>query len=456
MVLERIVSDKRQEVNRLKSEIDSSLLADLPLSDRSLADALRKPHTGYIMECKKASPSKGLIRHDFNPAAIAKDYEPFADAISVLTDEKYFQGKLDYLSAVRSAVRLPVVCKDFILEPFQVRLARKYGADAILLMLSVLDDGQFGDCLEEAQRLQMDALVEVRDKTEMERASLGGAKIIGINNRDLSTLKVDLTTTKNLAHLAPKESVLVSESGFFTHSDVRPFRSCANAFLVGTSLMQKENVERGAKELVFGVVKVCGLTSVKDALKAEEAGALYGGVIFARESKRRVDLDTAKKISEGTSLCLVGVFVDAPVKEVLSNARALSLRAVQLHGEETPSYIEALRKSLPKEVEIWKAVRVADSVPDAKDFGADRLLLDTFVKGERGGTGMKFNWSLLKDRDLSKVIVAGGLSLDNAKEADSLSAYALDVNSGVEDAPGKKSSEKLRDFFAELRGKGRE
>src|SRR5437660_798827 len=167
-------------------------------SDRSLARALRAGHTGFIMECKHASPSAGVLRPDFDPVAIARAYAPIADAISVITDKPYFQGSLEYLRAVREAVDLPVLCKDFVVDPYQVYEARHYGADALLLMLSVLEDREFQQCMAVAEALDMDVLAEVHDEHELERAVRLGARLIGINNRDLRTLQVDLAVTERL------------------------------------------------------------------------------------------------------------------------------------------------------------------------------------------------------------------------------------------------------------------
>jgi indole-3-glycerol phosphate synthase/phosphoribosylanthranilate isomerase len=453
MALEPILDNKRAEtaarkIGRPLASFQSSLLP----STRSLKDALKKSRTGFIFECKKASPSKGLIRADFDPKAIAEIYSKYADAISVLADEKFFQGSLDYVRAVSESTDVPVLCKDFTVDPYQVYEARLFGADAVLLMLSVLDDETYRQCAEACRSLQMDWLTEVHDKTELTRALNLNAEIIGINNRSFADLSVDLTVSRKLLPLIPKDRVKVVESGISSHREIVSFRENCDAFLVGSTLMAEENLDKACRALVYGDVKVCGLTSAGDARAAYDEGARYGGLIFAEASPRYVTRKTAAVIREAAPLDWVGVFVNTSMEQVVFTARFLSLKAVQLHGDETPAYIEALRRTLPDSMEIWKSVSVGKEKPHLDGTGADRVLLDTASKKGRGGTGEKFDWRLIKGEPMGEVVLSGGLGPDNAKDADKMGAFALDVNSSVEDAPGKKSKEKLAHFFALLRG----
>lgn len=451
MVLKRIVADKRLELDRKYPHREIGDISSVPQSDRSFEAVLKKPHTGYIFECKKASPSKGLIRPVFDAAAIALEYGKFADAISVLTDEKYFQGSMSYLSAVREVVSVPVLCKDFILEPFQIVEARKAGADAILLMMSVLDDSSFEQCFAMASTLQVDALVEVRDETELARALALGARIIGINNRNLDNLEVDLSVTECLAPKVPKDKVVISESGISTHDDIRRLGKWVNGFLVGSALMAKPNITRACGQLVYGNLKVCGLTSEADALAVANLGVLYGGLIFAPSSKRAVTLEIAMQISKNVPLKWVGVFVDASPVEVAALAKKLPLAAVQLHGQEDSVYIESLRKIIPQTTEIWKAISVHDSIPALDSYGPSddiRFLFD----GKEGGSGKPFDWSLLEAIDLSHGILAGGIGAHNIVAAAALGAYAIDVNSKIENGPGRKDIAKLEAVLREVRG----
>lgn len=456
MVLDNILAHKHREVEEKKLRTPvSALVRDLQPSDRSLERALLKERPAFIMEFKRASPSRGDIRRYCDPVSIARTYARHADAISVLTDAAFFHGSFDDLRAVRSAVALPVLCKDFVIDPYQVAEARFFGADAVLLMLCVLDDAAFASCFETARSLSLDVLAEVRSPEDLSRALGLGARIIGINNRDLRTLEVDLEMTEFLSPLVPRDRIVVCESGMKFHRDVARLSPLADAFLVGTSLMEKSDVDAACREIVFGRVKVCGLTRREDTLCAAAQGATYGGLVFANDSPRRVSLEQAKRVSADVPLGWVGVFVDERPDMIASVARDLSLHAVQLHGDETPGVIGEIRRALPENCEIWKALRIKDRIPPISDMPADKSVLDAFSKNARGGTGEPFDWTLLRDTDLSRVILAGGLCPENASEADAIGAFALDISSGVEDKPGIKSEDKLHRFFSALRGKSR-
>lgn len=454
MALDAIVAHARADVAARKAAGPS--WDGCAPSDRSLEAALRTPRTSFVLECKKASPSRGLIRADYDPVAIARAYATHADAISVLTNTRYFDGSHAHLRAVREAVSLPVLCKDFIVDPWQVREARGHGADAVLLMLSVLDDAAWLRCAAEAASLSVDVLTEVHTEVELARAVALGAPIIGINNRDLRTLTVNCGVTRRLAPRVPRDRVVLSESGIESHADVVALRDLCHGFLVGTSLVREPRLDRAVSRLIFGVTKVCGLSRPEDAALARDAGATHGGLIFAPESPRHVTLDTARRVRAAADLDWVGVFVNADPGVIASTARDLSLAAVQLHGEETAETVTAVRAALSPGTEVWKAVRVRDRVPSLAESGADRLVLDTWSEGARGGTGHIFDWELLRSAsDLDRALLGGGLTPARTGAAERLGAWGLDVNSGVESAPGVKSPEAVRAFFAARRGTGR-
>lgn len=451
MALETIIRHKQTELlMRTTARPLSNFRGSLGPSRRSLEDALSRSRTGFILECKRSSPSRGQLRSDFDPREISATYAPFADAISVLTDARFFDGDPDYLKTVSDTVDLPVLCKDFVLDPYQVYEARLYGADAILLMLSVLDDSAYRACAEAASSLGMDVLTEVHDGAELTRAIDLDARIIGINNRNLHTLDIDLDTTRELAPAVPGDRVVVCESGIASHRDVVALREHADAFLVGSALMERDDLARAVRELVFGQVKVCGLTRPDDAVTAHQMGATHGGLIFASESPRCVDLERALEVSDAAPLQWVGVFVNESAMRVAETAREIGLDAVQLHGDEDRDFVNSLRSLLPDGTEIWKALRVRDEAPDLVGTGADCILLDTFAEDARGGTGHSFDWSLIDEP--SRIILSGGLNPENAARADALGARMLDVNSGVETSPGIKDPQKLNAFFTALRG----
>jgi indole-3-glycerol phosphate synthase/phosphoribosylanthranilate isomerase len=283
--------------------------------------------------------------------------------------------------------------------------------------------------------------------------------VIGINSRDLQTLQVDLEVIDRLAPRIPGDRRVVAESGIRTHADVARLRDRADAFLVGTSLMRERDLDSATRRLIFGEVKVCGLTRDEDSRMAWESGATWGGLIFAADSPRRVDVEQARRVRASAPLRWVGVFVNEKPAGVAKVARALDLDAVQLHGDESAETVAATRAELHDSCEVWKAVRVRQDValPRLNETGADRLLLDAYQPDTRGGTGTRFDWSLAANHpDLEKIVLAGGLSADNAVIACAVGAPLLDVSSGVEVAPGIKSSAKLEAFFAALRGTGRD
>ncbi len=461
-VLEKIVADKREEVAARKQALPLDSFKDnLTPSEKSLFDALNEPNAGFIFECKKASPSKGLIRENFDLDEILSAYTPYAAGISVLTDEKYFQGKFEYLAYVTERVSQPVLNKDFFVDTYQVYLARHYNADAVLLMLSVLSDDEYRELASVANSLSLDILTEVSNEEEMERAIALEANIIGINNRNLRDLSTDLGTTERLVPMLEKAShhyVVISESGIYTHQDVLRLAPVSQGFLVGSALMAEDDLSRAVKTLVNGAVKVCGLTSAEQAQMAFDKGASFGGLIFAEKSPRYVSEAQALTITQSVNGAFVGVFVNHDIDDVASLAASLNLFAVQLHGNEDDTYIAALAAKLPDNCEIWKAEGVkatsTDALPETVDRHLNngfisRVLLDCQVGDAKGGTGESFNWQLIRDiQTKNKLVLAGGISADNVASAIATGCGAIDVNSGVEIAPGTKSESKLDALFA--------
>lgn len=257
-VLARICAVKREHVARRKAELPlPRLLASLPAEPpRGFCRALERAHAAgrhpLIAEIKKASPSKGLIRADFDPPALACAYlEGGAACLSVLTDEPFFQGRDDYLAAARAAVPLPALRKDFLLDPWQVAESRALGADCVLLIMACLEDAVAAELAATAAELGMDALVEVHDAAEMERALRLPGTLLGINNRNLKTLAIDLAVFEGLARLAPPDRLLVAESGLYSHDDLlRMAAAGARAFLVGESLMREPDVTAATRRLL--------------------------------------------------------------------------------------------------------------------------------------------------------------------------------------------------------------
>lgn len=258
-ILEKILATKRSEIFDARTDVPLAEMrarAAAALPPRDFVGALRAKQAegkpAVIAEIKKASPSKGVIRPDFRPAEIAASYEKGGAAcLSVLTDVEYFQGSPGYLMQARAACALPVLRKDFMIDLYQVAEARALGADCILLIMACLDDGMAADLAKLAHRWEMDVLVEVHDGAELDRALRIDSDLIGVNNRNLKTLVVDLATTEQLAPRVPRDRVLVAESGLGSPADLaRMAKVGASAFLIGESFMRKPDVEGAVREIL--------------------------------------------------------------------------------------------------------------------------------------------------------------------------------------------------------------
>ena len=450
-ILGQIAAAKRGELARRFDGVSiDALRARAEPAGRSLAAVLAKPGARFILEIKKASPSAGAIKPGADAGALARGYAGVADALSVLCDTTHFGGSLGDLSAASAQFDGPVLAKDFFIDLRQVAEARVAGADAILVMLSLLDDAAARAMIDEARNFGMDALVEVHDEAQMRRAIALGAPLIGINNRDLRDLSVDLATTERLASLAP-DRLLVSESGISNRADVRRLAPLVDGFLVGSSLMRASEPAQAARELTFGRVKLCGLNCGADISAARPAA--FAGFVFVPGSPRHVTAQEAAPlagVARKAGVRPVGIFRDAPLRIVSDMATIMNLHAVQLHGHEDVEYVRALRRQLPT-AEVWTALSVGKEPLVRR--GGDRILFDN----ADGGSGRAFDWSMIDDNpDLPRALVAGGIGPANANAAQTLGAYAIDVGSAVDASPGRKSPEKISALFEALRPASRQ
>jgi len=260
-ILEKIAATTREHVAQCKlkrslCDLEAAAKTASPVRGfhENLKNAQREGKFGLITEIKKASPSKGMIRDDFNPPALAKAYEAGGSScLSVLTDQPYFMGADEYLIEARSATALPALRKDFMVDPYQIIEARALGADCILIIMAMIDDGLAAELEAVATENKLDVLVEVHDANELERAHKLQSPLLGINNRNLKTFEVTLDTTINLARLADPSRTLVSESGLFTHDDLMMVKeTCGiNSFLIGEALMRQDDVELATRKLLF-------------------------------------------------------------------------------------------------------------------------------------------------------------------------------------------------------------
>ncbi|RSZ61989.1 bifunctional indole-3-glycerol-phosphate synthase TrpC/phosphoribosylanthranilate isomerase TrpF [Corynebacterium hylobatis] len=459
-VLEGIVEGRRGHLGEIRARIAHVDLSTLTKSTRSLYDNLRADGRGgnrFIMECKSSSPSLGMIREHYEPGAIARVYSRYASGISVLCEPDRFGGDYDHLATVASSSHLPVLCKDFIIDEVQIHAARYFGADAILLMLSVLSDEEYTALADVAARYDLDILTEVIDEEETERAVRLGAKIFGINHRNLHDLSIDLDRSARLAALLPADAVVVSESGIRDSETVRRLGGHSNGFLVGSQLTSQPDIDLAARELVYGPNKVCGLTSPTAAQAAAAAGAVYGGLIFDETSKRNVSRETAEQIisSEGSLKYVVVSRRTSGLAELCLDGVA----AVQLHAPYQGSVaaeralIATARAEVPEGTEVWRAVSMTTAtggeVAAAIAGDVDKLVLDS---GD-GGTGTTFDWSTIPAEVKQHSLLAGGLNPANLTAALAVGCLGLDLNSGVEypGQPGRKDAGALRLAFATIR-----
>ncbi|MBM4188827.1 MAG: bifunctional indole-3-glycerol-phosphate synthase TrpC/phosphoribosylanthranilate isomerase TrpF [Gemmatimonadetes bacterium] len=451
-MLERIVAHKRVEVAARAAAVPlPNLLAAATRAERDFLAALRRAKPAFIFEIKPTAPSAGRLREvrDLEPVFAA--YHRLADAVSVLVDETFFGGSYRLLADVRRRLPQPLLCKDVVVDRYQVAEARVHGADAVLLMLAVLDDPEYLAAAALARSLGMAVVTEVRVAAEMARAARLGAAIVGINNRDLRSLAVDLATTPTLAAAAPPGAVVIAESGVTSRAAVVRLRGLVDGFLIGSAPMAAADPARTVRELVFGPTKVCGLTDRADAQVASAAGATHGGLVFAPESPRLVTVGDGRRLRRDVELRWVGVFANQPRDEVIATAREVGLDAVQLHGDEDAGYVADLRRRLPEPVEVWTAVPVGQSLPRHRP--GDRVLFDAWDTTQRGGTGRSFDWSLLAGLEHpDRCVLAGGLAADNAARAEATGIHFLDAGSRLEGTVvGRKSTERMAAFFTARR-----
>ncbi len=417
-----------------------------------------------IAEIKRASPSKGVIKEVFEPTEIARAYERGgAAALSVLTEEDYFLGSLDDLRSVRAASSLPILRKDFMIDEYQIFETAAAGADALLLIVAALDDSELSRFREIAEaELGLDALVEVHTAEEMRRAKCAGATLIGVNNRNLSSLEVSLNTSIELAPKAPANAILVSESGLRSIDDLKRLQQVGyQGFLIGEALMRAEDPAAALEQLTRPAdgddkvrIKVCGITNLNDARMCVEAGVDLLGFNFYPRSLRYIEPPEARRIIEQLppGVISVGIFVNEKSPERVERiADEAGVGAVQLHGEETSSYCRALKDRF-----VIKALRVRDDfVPEqTSEYKTEAVLLDSFNAKARGGTGESFDWSVAKRTRpfVSKLFLAGGLTPENVTKAiEIVRPYAVDACSSLEREPGTKDEGRVRAFIAAVR-----
>ncbi len=454
-ILEEIAEATRSRIALEMEEIpleDMKAMAEVNLAPAGrFYNALKQEGMSYICEVKKASPSKGLIAEDFPYLEIAREYEEAgAAAISCLTEPKWFLGSNQYLKEIASAVSIPVLKKDFTIDPYMIYQAAAYGASAILLICAILSDEELKSYRILAESLGLDALVEAHDETEIERAIASGARIIGVNNRNLKNFTVDTANSASLRSLVPPDILFVSESGIQTSSDVDNLRKCqVDAVLIGETLMRSENKKEKLRELNGGEavrtpgeksrkpkVKICGLYRPEDIEMINEARPDFCGFIidFPKSHRSRTP-DEVRYLRAGLApgIVPVGVFVDEDPDVIADLLQDGTIEVAQLHGNETEDEIVSLKMRTGKPISKAIQIRTSDDIERAISCPADYILLD---QGQ--GAGKTFDWSLINEEARRKLegrkwFLAGGLDSSNIASAiESLHPWGLDLSSGVE------------------------
>ncbi|MBO6158118.1 MAG: indole-3-glycerol phosphate synthase TrpC [Firmicutes bacterium] len=472
-ILQELANAARCRVKLAEETIPLSRMHEmalsLPAGDFAFEKALRAPGLSFICECKKASPSKGLIDPDFPYLDIAKDYQDAgADAISVLTEPTRFLGDKEYLREIAEKVSLPCLRKDFIVDEYMIYESRVLGASAVLLICSLLSSEELANYIALCDCLGLSALVEVHSQEEIVMALSAGARIVGVNNRNLTDFTVDQSLSRSLRSLVPPGTLFVSESGVKSEGDIIRIRAMgADGVLIGEALMRAPDRKKtlmqfrqAAKAAPLASsdsrvhVKLCGLKSSQDILAANLAHPDYAGFVFAPKSKRYLPPEEATRLRKelNPAIRAVGVFVDAAPDRILELCQSHTIQAVQLHGSESETYIKALQESLMFNVSpyvpVIQAIQIGTKadVLKANQSPADLVLLDAGA-----GDGKIFDWTLLRQIKRPYVL-AGGLMPENVSEAirflteQGCRPFAVDVSSGIETA-GSKDPEKMQAFI---------
>jgi len=525
-ILAKICQQRRRDIEEARNKLPLERLKALVLAEQESARGgpafplvnfpsrllASYPSVAVLAEVKRASPSKGDIAPGIDAAKQGKLYaDAGAAAISCLTEPTWFKGTLDDMLNIRQAIeemghdrRPALLRKDFILDEYQIYEARYYGADTVLLIVAALEEDELVRLMECSRSLGMEPLVETANAEEMQTALQVGAKVIGINNRDLHTFSVDLNTTSRLLSdvtQAANDLIFIALSGISTREDVIHFEKAGvSGILVGESLMRASSPANKVKELKgekITFAKVCGIKDVRTAIAAAEAGADMIGLVFA-ESRRKLSIETAKEITDALAKwrkaqgqsspfsdgkfpaneesmegqcsfqtgaarlreavskrrpLVVGVFANNQAEMINEVAGAAPLDLIQLSGKEDPSIIHQLAKPCLKAIHVdGQPEEIVKSIGQFAGKNVLGVLLDTFDPNSLGGTGRTFDWSVAKEvQEKIALFVAGGLSPENVAAAVNIvEPLGVDVSSGVE-TEGTKDISKICAFIQQAK-----
>lgn len=463
------------------AEVKRLAAARLSVGDFRTFNPRPKTEVGVIAEIKRASPSKGVIAADVDVAEIARAYEAGgAAAISVLTEPDFFRGTDEDLRTARAAVSVPVLRKDFVVTEYQIHEAAALGADLLLLIVRLLEPRQLADYVALTRALGMEPLVEIFEQTELASLYRSDAKLVGINNRDLSTFETDKNRAILLAERLHTSQTAIVASAMQSAADVRFYTDRGvNHFLIGESLMRSENPAAALKTLVSdGIpapkIKICGITTPEDARAVARLPIHAVGFVFHPASKRYVTPETARELvkivreeslAAGREIVMVGVFVDESVPRMVEIAQIAELDVIQLHGSELPVVVYELRAV---EFPVIRSVRpenlaAADAEFRFSENGAKNrwpgfmFLVESSGGDMPGGEGVAWAWRELGNlaEIRTPVLLAGGIAPENVHLTREIPGLAgLDVSTGVEDSPGRKSAEKIKRLLAKMENAG--
>ncbi len=464
--LEKIRNLKLEE---LKSAPSSAALeamrARLTKADGRFAKALAVPAPCIIAEFKPASPSAGVLNNTRTVAEAVASYRDAA-ALSVLTDGNFFGSSFEKLSEVRAATDKPILCKDFIVSKFQVYRARECGADAVLLIVKLLEVEVLVELFLEIIQLGMTPVVEVQTEEELRVAESLNSDVLLINNRNLDTLEIDLETTIRLAPRIKSAKHVIAASGVETPEDIARLTPYARTFLIGSALMKSEDPADTLQQFLQSArhthtarqrqgprIKLCGFQNLQDASAAMQLGVDYLGLIFVDESKRRVAIQDAESICKSLKgkVKLVGVFQNTDVEHVNAIVRSLNLDYVQYHGGEAP---EQCRRTVCPVIKVFDVSNDFDAAQlDQYRDCVQHFMFDR-PKNSTDKSWLRKAISVLsKEQIQEEFFIAGGLDETNVESAISeLRPFAVDAASSVENSPGVKDPHKMARFVETVRG----
>ena len=440
MILDEILEKRKANYQLIENDYPLDKLIE-DVKNYKFYDLFKRKNFIFITECKKASPSKGIISEDYPYLEIAKKYEEAgSDVISCLTEPNYFLGSVEHFKNIRKHTKCLMLRKDFIFSEYQIYESKKIGADVILLICSILTECQLKDFIDLTHSLGMCALVEAHDEKEIDMAIRCGAKVVGVNNRNLKDFTVDFENALNLRKKYP-DIYMISESGVKTIEEVKKIkRAGLNGALIGEALMKSEDpyneLLKYRKASAMPKIKFCGIRRKEDIDYVNKLLPDYIGFVFVKSSRRKVTLTEALKLKKhlDPSIRVIGVFQNQSISFISKIVKAGAIDIVQLHGDEDDEYVRTLKDLLDIEViSVYRSSKYAEYV---------------MYDSKEPGKGIKATY-----RNKAKTkpyFLAGGINITNIEDILLLNPYAIDISTGVE-KDGVKDYNKMEEIIKKVR-----